>query len=143
MEMWVKHLLGVASGTVKRTCLVQIGSGSNNRQGDDWSAAGMDAAAAKYALAKWVKAYAEWRRGAAPFSPAASAAFAASGDAEAARSVWADDGDGGGDVYQAREFGAEGPVGQAAFGDLARRLMGPIPKPVLGKGAGKGKKGRA
>lgn len=142
MEMWVKHLLGVAAGTVKRTCLVQIGNGNSNRQGDDWSAEGMEAAA-KCALAEWVKAYAEWRRGAAPFSPAASAAFAASGDTEAARSVWEEDGDGGGDVYQAREFGAEGPVGRAAFGDLARRLMGQLPKPVLGKGAGKGKKGRA
>lgn len=142
MEMWVKHLLGVASGTVKRTCLVQIGTGSN-KQGDDWDAAGMDAAEAKRALAEWVKAYAEWRRGAAPFHPAASAEFAASGDAEAARSVWVDDGDGGEDVYQAHEFGAEGPVGREAFGELAGRLMGPIPKPMLGKGAGKGKKGRA
>jgi exodeoxyribonuclease V gamma subunit len=142
MEMWVKHLLGVAAGAVKRTCLVQLGGGSA-KQGDDWGPEGLDAAAAKRELAEWVKAYAEWRRGAAPFHPAASAAFAASGDAEKAREAWREDADGGDDVCQVREFGAEGPVDRAEFGDLAMRLMGPIPKPVLGKGAGKGKKGGA
>ena len=67
----------------------------------------------------------------------------ASGDAAKARKAWEEDADGGEDVFQLREFGPGGPVARAEFGDLAMRLMGPIPKPALGKGAGKSKKGGA
>ena len=142
MEMWVKHLLGVAKEKVKRTCLLQFKS-VKALQGDDWSAESMDKESAKRELAAWVKAYAEWRRGVAPFSPAASADYAMSGNAETARSVWQGDRDGRGDAYQAREFGAGGPMAREEFGDLAKRLMGAIPKPVLGKGSGRRKKGGA
>ena len=142
MEMWVKHLLGVASEKVERTCLVQIGN--RGRQGDDWETKGGDAPKAKRELAEWVKAYAEWRDGVAPFSPTASADYALSENADHARSVWQGDRDGRGDAYQAREFGAGGPMARAEFGDLANRLMEPIPTPVLGTGSrGAPKKGKA
>jgi exonuclease V gamma subunit len=133
MEMWVKHLLGVASGVASRTCLAQIGSPS---QCDDWGGEGMDAAAAKRELGKWVRAYGEWRGRAAPFEPESSAKFAETGDAESARDTWRKNAD----VYQTREFGSRGPVGRESFGELAELMR--LPKPALGHGAGsRGRKG--
>jgi exonuclease V gamma subunit len=126
MEMWVKHLLGVASGTVKRTCVAQVGKSGRKR--DDWSAAELDAEAAKRELGGWVAAYLEWRGRAAPFSPEASQACAEGRDAAKVLGAWEEDFDGGEDVYQVREFGARGPMGREGFGELAGRLMGPLAK---------------
>ena len=40
-----------------------------------------------------------------------------------------------------REFRSAGPMARAEFGELAERLLGALPKPVLGTGSGNGKKG--
>ena len=124
MEMWVKHLLGVASGTVKRTCVVQVGGSGKKR--DDWSAEGMDAAAAQRKLGEWVEAWIEWRGRAAPFSPEASQKCAEGKDGEQVLKAWEGDRDGGQDVYQVREFGTRGPMEREGFGELAGRLMGQL-----------------
>lgn len=124
MEMWVKHLLGVASGTVKRTCVVQVGGSGKKR--DDWSAEGLDAEAAKRELGEWVEAWIEWRGRAAPFSPEASQKCAEGKDGEQVLKAWKGDRDGGQDVYQMREFGTRGPMEREGFGELAGGLMGQL-----------------
>lgn len=126
MEMWVKHLLGVASGTVARTCVAQVG-GSNKKR-DDWSAAELGAEAAKRELGGWVAAYLEWRGRAAPFSPEASQTCAEGKDGANVLGAWEKDFDGGRDVYQLREFGRRGPMAREGFKELAGRLMGPLAK---------------
>jgi exodeoxyribonuclease V gamma subunit len=131
MEMWVKHLLGVASGKVKRTCVVQVGS---SIQHDDWREEELGMEEAKRLLGQWVGAFMAWRGRAAPFSPEASAAFAASANSAAVRKAWKKDHEGGGDAYQMMEFGLRGPSGRKEFAELARELLDPIPKPVFGQG---------
>ena len=95
--MWVKHLLGVSSGEVKRTCVVQVGS---NKKRDDWRADGSGTEEATRQLGQWVGAYLAWRGRAAPFSPEASAKFAECKDAAKALKAWQEDFDGGKEVYQ-------------------------------------------
>lgn len=149
MEMWVKHLLGVASGMVQQTCVVQVRGDSRKR--DDWSAEGLGAEAAKAELGKWVAAWAEWRGRVAPFSPETSAKFAArknAGDKDTGKALktWQEDFEGGKDAYQMREFGRRGPMGREGFAELADGLMGPIgklAKPVPATVAAKPKTGKA
>lgn len=144
MEMWVKHLLGVAEGKVTRTCVAQIvgaasGEQASQRQVDDWRAAELDAEAAKEKLGEWVKVYMEGQGRAVPFSPEASAKFTGGADAAKVLETWEEDYDGGKDAYQMREFGRKGPMNREGFGELAKGLMGQIPTPVLGTGANSGK----
>jgi len=144
MEMWVKHLLGVAAGNVARTCVAQVvgaasGKPASQKQVDDWSAAGLDAEAAKEKLGEWVKVYLEGRGRALPFSPEASAKSAEGAEAAKVLTAWEEDYDGGKDAYQTREFGRKGPMKDEGFERLAKGLMGQIPTPVKGTGATRGK----
>ena len=144
MEMWVKHLLGVAEGKVTRTCVAQIvgaasGEQASQRQVDDWRAAVLDAEAAKEKLGEWVKVYMGGQGRAVPFSPEASAKFTGGADAAKVLETWEEDYDGGKGAYQMREFGRKGPMNREGFGELAKGLMGQIPTPVLGTGANSGK----
>ncbi len=124
LEMWVKHLLGVASGKVQRTCVVQVKGDTKKR--DDWPSAGSDSEAARKQLGKWVAAWAKWRGRVAPFSPEASTMFAARKDASKVLKAWQDDFEGGKDAYQMREFGRRGPMSREDFEKLADDLMGQI-----------------
>lgn len=144
MEMWVKHLLGVAAERVTRTCVAQVvgaasGKQASQRQVDDWSAAGLDPEAAKEKLGEWVKVYMEGQGRAVPFSPEASAKFTEGAEADKVLKAWEEDYDGGKDAYQMREFGRKGPMKDEGFERLARGLMGKIPTPVMGAGVNSGK----
>ena len=139
MEMWVKHLLGVASGKVKRTCVAQVGKSSKKL--DDWRAEELGVEEAKRQLRQWAGAYLAWRGRAAPFSPEASANFAEDKDAAKVLKAWQDDFEGGKDVYQMREFGRRGPMNREGFGELGKQLMGQLAKAPPGKATGASKKG--
>lgn len=141
MEMWVKHLLGVASGEVKRTCVAQVGKSSKKL--DDWRAEELGVEEAKRQLGQWAGAYLAWRGRAAPFSPEASANFAEDKDAAKVLKAWQDDFEGGKDVYQMREFGRRGPMNREGFGELGKQLMGQLPKAPPGKSTGASKKGNS